>query len=99
MCLSRCLLNLCPLLISHELRPPLLHRFCVGPFEQIDQLRRVMVPRFPGRYNFEAVSRHDPHGMILKPFVEHRFIAVEDLVDTQLVDDVGCRFDTFAGGL
>jgi hypothetical protein len=37
--------------------------------------------------------------MIAEPFVERHFIAVEDLVDTQLVDDIGCRFDTFAGGL
>ncbi len=85
--LSRHLLNLRPLLISHERRPLLLHRFCVRPLEQIDQLCAVMVSRFPDCHNFEAVSRHDPHRMIAEPFVERRFITVEDLVDPQLVDD------------
>ncbi len=96
--LSRRLLDLGPLLIGHELRPPLLHRSRVRPFEQIDQLRAVMVPRFPGRHNLEAVSRHDAHRMIGESFVERLFITIEDLVDTQLVDDIGCR-DPFAGGL
>lgn len=43
--------------------------------------------------------RHDPHRVIVKPFVERCFVAVEDFVDTQLVNDAGCRFDTFTGGL
>ena len=97
--LSHRLLNLRSLLIGHELCPALLHRCSVRPLEQIDQLRAVMVPRFPGRHNLEAVSRHDAHSMIAEPLVERLLIAIEDLVDAQLVDDAGCRFDTFAGGL
>jgi hypothetical protein len=36
---------------------------------------------------------------VAEPFVERHFIAVEDLVDAQLMNDAGCRFNTFAGGL
>src|SRR5262245_12157085 len=86
-------LDLLPFVVRHEAGPRRALRRLVRPREDVEELRPPVGPRLPQSDELEAVTAHDPGGIVAEPRVEGRLVVLEELVDPKLMEH-GSRLPT-----
>ena len=82
----RDLFDILPLLVRSKLLPSIQHRPFIRPGKKVHKLGTFSGSRFPRAYNLEAIGLHDPSCVITETVVKRSLVALEDLVDSELMD-------------